>query len=147
MAFSHQLQNGITAILKAVKEKKKGGAIYLEPHGKAIQKESLNYIFNMNTNKSKIPSIANEIRQADTAVREWQSKKEPLSATMVMQYELLKKDLLKDLLVELIQSNISFKSAGNFIQRLTLYLQKSEQEETISEAIKKELKSVEKILA
>ncbi|HFA48516.1 MAG TPA: hypothetical protein ENJ95_05790 [Bacteroidetes bacterium] len=101
----------------------------------------------MNTNKSKIPSIANEIRQADTAVREWQSKKEPLSATMVMQYELLKKDLLKDLLVELIQSNISFKSAGNFIQRLTLYLQKSEQEETISEAIKKELKSVEKILA
>ena len=101
----------------------------------------------MTTKKSKIPAIANEIRQADEALREWKSKREPLSEVMILQYELLKKDLLKDLLVELVQSGVSFKSAGDFIHLLTGYLQKAEKAEQLSPALKKNLAAVEKLLA
>jgi hypothetical protein len=45
----------------------------------------------------KLSSLTNELKIADAALQEWKGKDEPLSATMVMQYELLKQELLKDL--------------------------------------------------
>jgi len=103
--------------------------------------------YSMTKRQSKVPAITKEIKLADEALREWKAKEDPLAATMVMQYELLKKDLLKDLLVELVQSGVSFKSAGAFIQRLTAYIQKIEKEEKLSENVSSKLAEVEKLLA
>ncbi len=101
----------------------------------------------MKTRQSKISAIAREIKIADEALREWSAKNEPLAPTMVFQYELLKKDLLKDLLVELVQSGVSFNSAGSYIQQITSYLQKMEKKERLSEVVRGNLEEVEKVLA
>ena len=84
----------------------------------------------------KLTSLTSDLKSADAALQSWKAKDEPLSATMVMQYELLKQELLKDLLVELVQGGISFNSAGDFIQRLTSYLQTTEQKKQLPTAIR-----------
>jgi hypothetical protein len=94
----------------------------------------------------KLSSLTNDLKIADAALQEWKGKDEPLSATMVMQYELLKQELLKDLLVELVQSGISFNSAGDFIQRLTTYLKSTAQQEKLPKSISSKLAEVEKLL-
>lgn len=100
----------------------------------------------MTTRKNKIPAIARELKIAEAALLEWKSKEEPLAATMVMQYELLKKELLKDLLVELVQTGVSFNSAGDFIHRLTAYLQNMEQKQPLPNAIRSNLAEIETML-
>ena len=94
----------------------------------------------------KLTSLTSDLKIADAALQSWKAKDEPLSATMVMQYELLKQELLKDLLVELVQGGISFNSAGDFIQRLTSYLQTTEQKKQLPTAIRSKLEEVEKLL-
>ena len=94
----------------------------------------------------KITTLTSDLKIADAALQSWKGKDEPLSATMVLQYELLKQELLKDLLVELVQSGISFNSAGDFIQRLTSYLQTTEQKKQLPNAIRSNLEEVEKLL-
>ncbi|MBI5916302.1 MAG: hypothetical protein HY842_13075 [Bacteroidetes bacterium] len=94
----------------------------------------------------KLASLTNDLKIADAALQEWKGKDEPLSATMVMQYELLKQELLKDLLVELVQSGVNFNSAGDFIQRLTNYLKSTEQQEKLPKFISSKLAEVEKLL-
>ncbi|MBK9016716.1 MAG: hypothetical protein IPM82_23030 [Saprospiraceae bacterium] len=58
----------------------------------------------------------------------------------------MKQELLKDLLVELVQSGVSFNSAGDFIQRLTTYLKSTAQQEKLPKSISSKLAEVEKLL-
>ncbi len=95
---------------------------------------------------AKISTITNDLKIAETALLEWKAKDEPLAKTMVMQYELLKKELLKDLLVELVESGVNFNSVGDFIQRLTAYLKSKEKLEKLPKAITANLTEVEKLL-
>ncbi len=94
----------------------------------------------------KLSSLTSDLKIADAALQSWKAKDEPLSSTMVMQYELLKQELLKDLLVELVQSGISFNSAGDFIHRLTTYLKSTSQQEKLPKSISSKLAEVEKML-
>jgi len=101
----------------------------------------------MEVYKSKISGIAKEIKIAEEALLDWKSKDEPIAAVMISQYESLKKDLLKDLLVELVRTGISFNTAGDFIQRLTTYLRNEEADLPLPIGVKQEFAEVERMLA
>ncbi|HFA51009.1 MAG TPA: hypothetical protein ENJ95_18515 [Bacteroidetes bacterium] len=98
----------------------------------------------MNINENKIMALSREIRGTGKMIKELSEVNDPLSKPMIMQYQHMQQQLLKDLLVAIIKSEISFKNAGELIGKLTDYLKKLAEEEKLTEELKSNLKEVEK---
>ena len=71
---------------------------------------------------------------------------DPADEILVVQFQIRKRRLLKELLSELALSGVSFNENKHFIQSLTAYLEKTDQPNGISEGLKSNLAEVEAML-
>ncbi len=96
--------------------------------------------------ENKIIALSREIRETGKMINNLSVVNDPLSKPMIMQYQHMQQQLLKDLLVAIIKSEVSFKNTGGLIDKLTDHLKKQAEEEELTEELKLGLKEVEKAM-
>lgn len=92
--------------------------------------------------------IIARIRETDGMIKMWrEALPEPGANLMVVQFEDLKRDFVKQLLTELIDSQHNISDIEPFIHQATTYLKKFDRKENKAVDLKKNLKEVERMIA
>ena len=76
-----------------------------------------------------------------------EKEQDQVNEYMTLQYHKLKKEFVRQLLANLMQSNISFKELEPFFSNATSFLTKDEDGERLAKELKVNLTEVEKMLA
>jgi len=96
---------------------------------------------------SKIVGIAQDIAHFENALLKIKGMDDPMSDIMRFQYQHSKDQLIKDLMVELVQSGVDFREIEDFLSRLTSYLSSREgQGEKLSPIVQSSLQDVERLV-
>ena len=95
----------------------------------------------------KIKDIIAEIREVEGMIQSHLEGNDPADPILAEQFRHRKNKLLKELLSELALSGVSFREMEHFIQRLTKYLEKTDQAADASVELKSNLAEVETMLA
>ncbi len=88
--------------------------------------------------------IISRIRETEEMIKMWQkSLPDPAANFMVLQFEDLKHDFVKQLLAELLQSQHNISDIEPFIRRATSYLKKFDRKDNPAKELKANLREVE----
>ena len=97
---------------------------------------------------SKIIGIAQDIKHFENSLLKIEGVDDPVSELMRFQFQHSKDQLIKDLIVELLQSGIDFQEIEVFLSRLMVYLSRNNgQGEKLSPLVQSSLQEVERLVA
>ncbi len=113
-----------------------------------IQKVSLKFNFNMeNSIAVKISGIVHEIKNIDIQLEKNAGWDDEVGKFMAFQFMEMKRELLKELVIELIRSNVDFSQFDSILNYYSNYLSQTFKTETLTPEIKFQLQEVEGLLA
>ncbi len=96
---------------------------------------------------TKIANIISWIKDAEMMVKTWKKHQpDPAANLMVSQFEDLKRDFVKQLLAELLQSQHNIADIESFIFRATSYLKKFDRKDFSAGDLPENLKEVEMLM-
>lgn len=96
----------------------------------------------------KINGIVHDIKHFDNGLRKMNSWDDEVANVMRFQYQHSIEQLVKDLIVELVRSDISIREFSTILIQLTDYLSRHEtRTEPVSPLLKSSLKEVESLVA
>ena len=95
----------------------------------------------------KIKGIIAEIKETQSMIALHKSGNDPLDSFMSMQFVGRKKKLFRELLAELVLSDLRFQDLKRFIDRLAAYLETSEESKSMPSEIQSNLAEVEGMMA
>ncbi|MBC7774552.1 MAG: hypothetical protein H7246_03870 [Phycisphaerae bacterium] len=99
------------------------------------------------TSISKIIGITDELKGIEAELTKMESWNDTVGDLMKLQFQHIKQELLRDLLVELIRSETDFKEIDESVTMLTLYLSRQSNGEALAPEVKKSLKEVKRLVA
>jgi len=99
------------------------------------------------TSISKIIGITDELKGIEAELSRIASWNDTVGDLMKLQFQKMKQELLKDLLVELIRSGADFNELDDAIATFTLYLSRQSKGEHLEPEVKNSLKEVKRLVA
>jgi hypothetical protein len=96
---------------------------------------------------SKIIGITDELKGIEAQLSKMESWNDTVGDLMKFQFQHMKQELLKDLLVELIRSGADFKEIDESVSMLTLYLAQQSKGEELAPEVRNSLKEVKRLVA
>jgi len=95
----------------------------------------------------KINTLVREIKETEAMVRLHGKKQNTVDTLMLQQFQRRQQSLAKELLVLLLQSDLSLKSVEPTITSILTYLRQFDQEELISNQLREHLSEASRALA
>lgn len=99
------------------------------------------------TSISKIIGITDELKGIESELSKMNLWNDAVGELMKFQFQHMKQELVKDLLVELIRSSLDFKEIDEPIATLTLYLSQQSKGEQLTPEVKRSLKELKILVA
>lgn len=96
---------------------------------------------------SKIIGITDELKSIEAELSKMELWNDTVGDLMKFQFQHMKQELLKDLLVELIRSGADFKEIDEPIAMLTLYLSQRSEGEQLAPEVKSSLMEIKRLVA